>query len=123
MKHLYYFGCIKDRGHYWFGPNCEQSSHARYIQSNHPEINRALISNIDGICPPVEYQPGYNVITIADMIVIVSWWDNTVDHRPGSSSTFMGINYKDANDVLFAAAKYFPSVMGRQPMPEKWLIK
>jgi hypothetical protein len=60
---------------------------------------------------------GYQESTIPPLR-IVSWVDNSVDHRPGSHSTLIGVGYDSAEEMLDDAPSWFPSVMKRQPRPK-----
>lgn len=67
-----------------------------------------------GFCPKPQWILGPVRITHVDDWIIVSWWDNSVDSRPGSHSTFLGQGFESEMAVIDAAKKQFPNVFARQ---------
>ena len=121
---LFYFGCIGRPGHYLFQKD-EQSADVRNLNSRWVKaigLNPAILEPriLDGLFVPTG--SGYRE-SIIPPARIVSWMDNSVDHRGGSHSTFIGFGYGKAEEMLDDAIWQFPSVMRRQPRPrpEGWL--
>lgn len=121
-KKLLYFGCIGHAGHSLF----EYDSPGGYIRATSanlreyfPQSNLECLKAIDGTFGPHTREQGkYNDCTIPPLR-IVSWWDYTIDSRPGSNSNLIGIGYESAEEMIDDAYKIFPSVMNRQPRPTK----
>lgn len=79
----YYFGCDKQAGHHAFDEGRRR-----------PPYERAIIfSHLDGTLPP---QPEGRNLYVASFsrlggwnMTALSWWDRSVDSRPGSNSTIL----------------------------------
>ena len=116
MKKLYYFGTIKEAGHYWFGCN----------SFNGPDIvglPNDFFRRIDGMfCPPYSAKDGIYRFSHIGALQIVSWNDRSVDHRPGSNSNLFGVGFIDGEEMITEAYKQFPEVMNRQARPEPEFI-
>lgn len=115
-KALYYFGCIKEPGHYLW----ESERMGCYPSTiKIPGANTTILGYLDGTFTPGGNQTEgiYNDCTIPPLR-IVSWWDRSIDKRIGSSSTLIGFGYSNAEEMLDDATKQFPSVMARQPRPK-----
>ncbi len=118
MKKLLYFGCIKDAGHYLWET---QNSRIYSFNIKIPGLNKRVLEHLDSVFTPPDWKPGY-LISIVPPVMIVSWWDNSVDKRPGSNSAFIGYGYKSAEQILDDAVKLFPSVMSRQERPKPFIL-
>lgn len=113
MKKLLYFGCIRDKGHYLW--EREGSYTTNYERTGIPGINPSLLKHIDGIfCPGNTREQGRCNECIVPPVRIISWWDYTIDPRPGSNSNLIGYGYQTAEQMFEDARKLFPSVMARQ---------
>lgn len=121
-KHLYYFGCIRQVGHYlWKSDGCSASENELRVVH---DVNPNLLRCIDGIFPPTQVQEeGLYNDCIVPPLRIVAWWDRSVDKRPGSHSTLLAIGYDSAEEMLDAAMVQFPSVMNRQKRPTPYQFK
>lgn len=109
-KKLWFFGCIGQPGHYWFG-DCNYRGPA--IEG----VNKQLFAVIDSTFPPgITTQGIYNDVVV-DKVRIVSWWDYTGDKRPGSNSNLVGVGYESAEQMIDDAINKFPQAMSRQPRP------
>lgn len=106
-KVLLYFGCDKVPGHYLIGGS----------ESSIFGINREVIRGIDKLFAlgNTREQGHYQVSTVPP-VIIVSWWDYTIDSRPGSNSNLIGYGYDNVEDIFKDAKIKFPSVMNRQPV-------
>lgn len=107
-----YFGCIGVVGHYL---HHGERGHIG-DQPAHLTLGGKLWPAIDGkFCPPPSNENGRYLVTKVEDWTIISWWDNSVDSRPGSYSTFLFRNIDGAPEELLAAARVkFPSVFARQ---------
>jgi hypothetical protein len=119
---IFYFGCIEDKGHYlWQKEQDGNIVFARYV---HPDFANRFGANgtkLDGtFCPPEQSGTLSWMGSQVGPWVIISWWDNSVDHRPGSHSTF--VTRHGTHDELFERAKKdWPEVFARQPKVTKSL--
>lgn len=113
-KQLFYFGCRKEAGHYlWLAGYGEVSTHRELI----PGYSRHLLGYLDGTYIHQQAKQGeYTLVRIAD-IIILQWPDYTIDKRPGSNSSLIGVGYDNEHEILAAAITAFPDVMTRQPTP------
>lgn len=113
-----YFGCIRDTGHYlWEG---EGSGMCRAGRDALPFDYRELDGcwTLPGERSRFGYwtrRPGQSVckLTHAHGWTFVGCWDNTVDGRPGSSSTFLAPGTLTFGEVLALAREVFLSVVAR----------
>jgi hypothetical protein len=116
---LLYFGCIGQTGHYLFieGEASLNSNYAASLAKSIKGLNPMVFlpSLLDGFFVPTG--AGYRE-SIIPPVRIVSWIDNSVDHRGGSHSTFVGYGYRTAEELLDDAVVKFPSVMKRQQRPK-----
>lgn len=107
-KKLFYFGCIGEKGHYWFPQK----------PLNLPRVNMNVFDVIDATFTPgnTREQGAANEVVIGP-IRIIAWCDYTVDSRPASNSNLIGYGYDNAEEMFTDAQRLFPSVMNRQPKP------
>ena len=110
----YYFGCQQQSGHYWWRPDrlpCGSSSHVQQAvgPSIHPKID-------GGFCPKRDIQ-GNAKLTEIDGWTILSFWDNSIDKRGQSSSSFVAKGSYDFDGMLAIAEAQFPSVWKRYSFP------
>lgn len=111
-KQIFYFGCIDRSGHALFGPG---ETPVRYGQLDR---DFGSVGRLDGTFCPTEIGGGKFTISTRPPWTIISWWDNSVDTRPGSHSTFIFQGYDSLGEFWWDAREKFPSVFARQPMPE-----
>lgn len=108
---LFYFGCLHQSGHYLFEPPGVSVRGYTEIKCMSQALRRSLDT---AFCPPETWQPGIWLESMVPPWRIVSWWDRSVDSRPGSHSTFIGAGYDSAEELLTAARNLFPQVFARQ---------
>jgi hypothetical protein len=115
-KQLLYFGCIGEAGHYlWYSDRSKAYGSNARIDG----VNEKLLQNLDSVFPPPEIVgTGIYNDCIVPPVRIVSWWDRSVDKRPGSNSNLIGVGYASAEEMIDDAYKIFPSVMNRQERPK-----
>jgi len=121
MKELLYFGCIGEKGHYlWASENSRP--YVYHQLSRAFKLPEHFFRCIDGMFIPIETkQPTFYRYSTIGQVKIIAWQDYTVDSRPGSNSTLIGIGFDDAEEMLIHAETKFPSVMKRQPQrPTPW---
>jgi hypothetical protein len=103
----FYFGCKDRPGHYLFG---EDESIGRY----HGRSYRDWRGMVDGIFPPRSTQKqGAAAIHFVHGCTVLSFWDYSVDSRPGSNSTFFIPGKHNFDSALAEAQKRFPWVFAR----------
>lgn len=77
-----------------------------------------MLNGIDGLFPPGStFDQGKYQVSIVPPVMIVAWWDYTVDKRPGSNANLIGYGFNDAEEMIDEAYKLFPRIMNRQPRP------
>lgn len=119
MKHLFYFGCIRSVGHYFYASESDCSIRnpttlGRRIGAEIP-YGEAIFWKIDGgYAPKSSIGQGAYKESFVDPFRIIAWHDYTVDRRPGSNSALLGVGYDSVAEMLADAAIKFPSVMARQ---------
>lgn len=106
-KILLFFGCENVTGHYWSGGSFRDI----------PGLTREIEYKIDTTFAPrnTREQGHYQVCTLPP-VLIVSWWDYTIDSRPGSNSNLIAYGYDNVEEIFKDAKIKFPSVMNRQPV-------
>lgn len=114
-KHLYYFGCIGNVGHYFWTSNA-WSSDSRSTRID--GVNTKILERLDGAFTPADPTEGIYNDCVIPPLRIVAWHDYSVDKRPGSNSVLVGYGYETAEEMIDDAVVKFPSVMNRQPRPK-----
>lgn len=109
---MFYCGCHRDKGHYMWADD-ETEVHWHLMRSEQPWGDR-----VDGGLQPFA-RGGYIVpngharLTHQYGWTALSWWDNSIDTRPGSHSTFIAIGTHTAEAMLALARARFPWVFER----------
>lgn len=107
---MFYCGCHGDSGHYLWTED-EATSHSFWKL-------QPWGKGIDGDLQPFA-RNGYVVPNGAARFTqehgwsALSWWDNSIDTRPGSHSTFVVEGAYSAEEVLAMARVRFPWVFSR----------
>jgi hypothetical protein len=118
MKKLLYFGCMSRTGHFLYDQDNGHSVSGREHLLM-PETNYGILKCIDANFTPKKLKSGIYKESIIPPIRIVGWWDYSVDDRSGSNSNLIGVGYHSAEQMIDDAYKIFPTVMNRQPRPQK----
>lgn len=106
----YYFGCQRESGHFWWRPDrLPYGASSHVAQKVGPLIHPKIDS---GFCPKRGIQ-GHAKLTQIDGWTILSFWDNSVDSRPGSSSSFVARGAYDLTTMQAIAREQFPRVWKR----------
>ncbi len=128
FKSLFFYGCMQKhaQGHYLWETetsNIDSLNNESTIRLLMPGINTNVIERIDMLFTPPQIlvpEGVYNECIVPPMLII-AWWDFSVDKMGDSNSAFIGYRYNSAEEILFDAAKLFPSVLARQRKPlTKW---
>lgn len=105
---MFYCGCHKEPGHYLWS-----ASEAR-LSWKDVRLVQPWGDGIDGqLCPSKGVNNGFAKFTQRYGWSAISWWDNSIDSRPGSHSTFIMEGAHSAEEVLAAARERFPWVFAR----------
>jgi hypothetical protein len=114
-----YFGCGDQAGHYIF-PEGRSGTHGY----GRPILER--LSLFDGKLAPFNDRTPYRAVfsRIGSLgYTALSWWDNTVDKRPGSNSTiFCPTIVMTPVHLLAEGQRRFPWVFARLPEPLKIVV-
>lgn len=103
---VFYCGCIGQAGHYVWQDENTRMKHG---------VLRDLVARSDGFFAPMEDlgDDGATVVHYVHGYTVFSWWDASVDDRPGSNSTFWVEGVIPFLHAITAARKTFPSVFAR----------
>jgi len=121
-KQVYYFGCIKDPGHHLWALDTEslsRSERERVIPSDlWDKIDCWFAPNLNentAVLPkPIHQSQGHAKLTHYDeSATILSFWDRSVDHRPGSHSTFIASGIHTFEQMMLLTKEAFPKVWSR----------
>lgn len=110
---MIYYGCGTDAGHYVWRPGMQRVREAAPTPFD-MHIPGAAQKLDGGYTPPMGYVEGAARLTHALGWTVLSYWDNTVDNRPGSHSTFAVEGTHGFDAMLAAAREHFPTVFARQ---------
>ena len=105
---MFYFGCHRDAGHYLWTEDKDRLSITRLLSE------QPWGYGVDGdLCPPKGFAYGQAMLTHRYAWSALSWWDNSIDTRPGSHSTFLAVGTHSASALLAMARARFPWVFAR----------
>ncbi len=102
LEDAYYFGCIKQHGHYLWNKN--EGSVSPY---NFP------IKKLDGGFLPKNSAEGVVYLTSLAEWTIINFADFSVDERPGSHSLFLLKGTLSYEEAIEKAKKAFPQIFQR----------
>ena len=104
---IYYFGCIGQHGHYMFKPGSRMTDWM-FLDKN------PWGHSIDGrLCPDEKQIEGQARIHQKDGWTALSFWDRSIDRRPGSNSNFLAEGDHTFDEMMLLANEHFPEVMER----------
>ncbi len=109
---FYYFGCIDQPGHQMWSPETPQNLLERRALSDLVRTNPWGLRIDTCLCPGGGVQ-GQAMLHHRAGWTALSFWDRSVDHRPGSNSTFLAEGLYSFEQMIEMAKSYFPQVMGR----------
>jgi hypothetical protein len=106
----YYFGCFERAGHYMWEPGGAWGPRSAPHDFVSPWGRYP-----DGILAPKGQSQGVAALHHKDGWTAISCWDQSVDSRPGSNSTFLLEGTYTFAEGLELATQFFPSIMSRLP--------
>ncbi len=114
-KKLIYYGFIRGSGRSFHGA---KGPDANAGAMEFPGINKHVMEIIDGtFAPGTTKKQGLYLVSHVPPVMIVSWWDYSVDKRPRSNSNLIGMGFSNAEEMIDEAMQIFPEIMNRQPRP------
>ncbi len=105
----FYFGCVREiSGHYLYTQHGDRPTRAEL-----DSIPQRLRCPDGTFAPRMTKAPGQALLTHHEGWTILSFWDYSIDHRPGSNSTFLINALVDFKDAMEYAKAAFPSIWTR----------
>lgn len=117
MKRILYFGCGRDKGHFFWMSEWHSAMNRDALQraTGLDTVTENFLRAFDGTFTPMITAQGAYKLSSVPPFLIVAWHDYTVDTRPGSNSALLAVGYGgSAEEVIQDAPNWFPSVMRRQ---------
>lgn len=105
---ILYFGCIGQAGHYMWAAAGEHS-----VRLSRADYRRNVLGRFDGLLCPEGSKQGIVAMSFVQGHTALAFWDQTGDHRGGSSSTFFAEGVHSASAMLDAARISFPGIFER----------
>lgn len=112
---VYYFGCIRDKGHHMWDPVSK-----RVMYRFDRDLNTPWGDSIDGgVFPtgPITHKAGVIQHKIQDGWSIICFADYSIDDRPGSHSSFLVHTEASADQLVIWAKNQWPEVFLREGSP------
>jgi len=104
---MYYFGCIRESGHYLWDEHCHSAGRAERSAIPWGDERDA------GLCPKGHQHEGHAALHYKDGWTALAFWDRSVDHRTGSNSNFFAVGTYDAHTMLALVRERFPTIWKR----------
>lgn len=116
LKRTFYFGCWGRVGHSLHTPDGKSLSYSHRLPPDQTPWDDVL----DGGLPPrpgrhMEAPNGHAALHHKDGWTALAFWDNSVDTRGGSHSTFLFEGIYDFDAALALARQQFPTIFARYP--------
>jgi len=121
----FYFGCVREPGHHFFGPDGEYRHFKEFAQSpwRAYELDAQLAPHFEDCirkrsrfckyCDCASGPEGIALLHHKAGWTALSFWDRSVDNRGASNSTFILEGDYDFNQALALARSLFPSIFAR----------
>lgn len=103
----YYFGCYRDVGHFL------RDSISKRITEEVLKSNPWRYSIDSGLCPKTTTLEGKCTLNKKDGMTCISFWDYSIDKRPGSNSAFLVEGDYDFLTMIELFKEKFPEVVSR----------
>lgn len=113
----YYFGCIDQPGHYMFSSPKSYSLEDRRRTADFAYTNPWGTKIDGGLCSVGQQFEGWANLHHKDGWTALSFWDRSVDDRPGCNSNFLAEGDFSFDDMLSLARIHFPEVVNRLGFP------
>lgn len=122
---IYYFGCWMESGHYLWRAEGRSARHGEdrvlpwpQLDGTLPPADRRPVRK-EGSYPEVEREApqGHAALHHKGGWTAISFWDRSVDSRPGSSSTFFIRGLHTWDDAVRIAKAAYPRTWGRFKFP------
>lgn len=110
----WYFGCWGGEGHFL------RTVKKRYISNQHIPDLPFHYAKLDGGFldqSSREQREGFARFLHVGRFTVISFWDRTVDHRPGSNSAFVIRGEYSFDDAIEISKRAFPDIWRRFPFP------
>jgi hypothetical protein len=107
---IFYFGCVREAGHYMFDHNLR-------TQWDVLDTNPWKYEVDSGLCPKGPEIQGRALVHHKDGWTALSFWDRSVDKRGKCNSNFLAEGTFTFAQMWEYAQKYFPSITGRFTFP------
>lgn len=105
----FYFGCLQEPGHFWWSSSLSRAP-----------LPGTTFPMVDGVyCPPATDKEGVAQVVYMTLHqyrgpwTLVSFWDRSVDSRPGSNSAFLLEGAYSFTAALERSKLTFPSIWKR----------
>lgn len=103
-----YFGCLGGTGHYYYATDGYRCS------TREPWVRNPWSRDIDtGLCPTNTREQGKAALHHEGNWTALAFWDNSVDHRGNSHSTFVVNCNLDFESMMHVCRSAFPQVFAR----------
>lgn len=110
LTRIFYFGCLGDVGHYLWD---HMSMSTRLVPTDFPcdwhELDGRFLT-VPKSVPGIE---GYGSLVHLNAWTILSFWDRSVDTRPGSLSVFVIHGTLTFDEAVASAQEWFPRIWQR----------
>lgn len=109
----FYYGCWNEVGHFLFKPDGDS---IREFNPCFPKDFPVKPGLLDGAFLGCQWGPQFEaVLSHVGNWTIISFWDNTVDDRPGSNSNFIFRGKLSFEEAIKMAKEVFPTIFARFP--------
>lgn len=109
---IYFFGCIRQPGHYWWAPPHQNLKFRAPPEIGIPDAWERIDGNFvpEGTSYNVE---GHASLLYEDDWTLLAFWDRTIDKRPGSNAAFVARGTLSFDEICDLAKEHFAGVWAR----------
>src|SRR5579862_26022 len=113
---MFYFGPWDQAGHYMRSDDHPPQDLEGWRAVSHFTYTNPWGRSIDGsLAPPDTHMEGFARVHHKDGWTALSFWDRTIDSRPGSHSTYLAEGYYTFDQMVEFASKRFAERWNRMP--------
>lgn len=118
---VYYFGCIKSKGHYFHDADNSYFPSIKIppgfpwgysvdgeLQPPHPDIRKLNENKYAHLYCGSDFKQGEAIRHVKDGWTCVAYWDRSIDSRPGSCSALICDQVLSTEEIIEAVRKVFP---------------